>query len=112
MGQYPPWEVSDEEAGPGKIGDGSDLRRSTAYLTSAAMESAIVGTKGQVVIPQKIRAMFRIKQGTCVHVEVRRDEIMLTPLTPQYFEQMAGCLGTGGKATKALLEERKRARKL
>ena len=56
--------------------------------------------------------MFQIKQGTRVHVEVRRDEIMLTPLTPRYFERMAGCLGTGGKATKALLEERKRERAL
>ena len=76
------------------------------------MESSIVGAKGQVVIPKKIRAMFRIKQGTRVHVEVRRDEIMLTPLTPQYFERMAGCLGTGGNATKALLEERKQERGL
>ncbi len=33
-----------------------------------------------------------------------------TPLTPRYFERMAGCLGTSGKATKALLEERKRER--
>ena len=76
------------------------------------MESAIVGTKGQVVIPQKVRAMFRIKQGTRVHVEVRHDEIMLTPLTPRYFERMAGCLGTGGKALKVLLAERKRERGL
>jgi len=27
-----------------------------------AVESAIVGAKSQVVIPQKIRAMFKIKQ--------------------------------------------------
>jgi len=74
------------------------------------MESSIVGAKGQVVIPKKIRAMFQIKQGTRVHFEARTGEIVLTPLTPRYFERMAGCLGTGGKATKALLEERKRER--
>ena len=28
-----------------------------------------------------------------------------TPITPRYFEHMAGFLGTGGKATKALFEE-------
>ena len=33
-----------------------------------------------------------------------------TPLTPRYFEHMAGCLGAGGNAAKALLEERKRER--
>ncbi len=76
------------------------------------MESAIVGAKGQVVIPKTIRAMFNIKQGTRVHFEARNGEIVLTPVTPRYFERMAGCLGTGGKATKTLLEERKREREL
>ena len=72
------------------------------------MESSIVGAKGQVVIPKEIRAMFHIKPGTRVHFEVRHGEIVLTPLTPKYFERMAGFLGTGGKATKTLFEERKR----
>ena len=76
------------------------------------MESAIVGAKGQVVIPKKLRAMFNIKQGTRVHFEARRGEIVLTPLTPRYFEHMAGLLGTGGEALRLLLEERKREREL
>ena len=46
------------------------------------MESFIVGAKGQVVIPKKIRAMFHIK------------------------------IGTGGKALKGLLEEKKQERAL
>ena len=79
-------------------------------MKQTAMESSVVGAKGQVVIPQKIRATFQIKPGTQVHFEGRNGEIVLTPLTPRYFERMAGCLGTGGKATKALLEERKRER--
>ena len=84
----------------------------TNFLNADAMESSIVGVKGQVVIPQKIRAMFQITPGTRVHFEARRGEIVLTPLSPRYFETMAGCLGTDGNATKALLEERKRTRKL
>ena len=100
------------------------------------MESSIVGAKGQVVIPRKIRAMFNIRSGTRVHFEVRNGEIVLTlrlaprpslnfardrlavgslrvpPLTPRYFERMAGCLGTGGKALKLLLAEKKRERAL
>ena len=85
------------------------------------MESSIVGAKGQVVIPQKIRATLHIKTGTRVYFEARHGEMVLTlrlaprlpavsslripPLTPRYFERMAGCLGTGGKALKLLLEE-------
>ena len=94
-------------------------------------ESSIVGTKGQVVIPKKIHAMFQIKQGTRVHFEARHGEIGLTlrlwfdsafrpcspslrvpPVAPRYFERMAGCLGTGGKALKVLLEEKKKERAL
>ena len=74
------------------------------------MESAIVGAKGQVLIPKKIRAMFHIRTGTRAHFEARNSEIVLTPLTPRYFERMAGCLGPGGKTTKTLLEERKKER--
>ncbi len=74
------------------------------------MESSIVGAKGQVVIPKQVRAMFHIKSGTRVRFEARHGEIVLTPLTPRYFERMAGCLGTGGKALKLLLEEKKKER--
>ena len=74
------------------------------------MEGSVVTLKGQVVIPKKIRAMFHIKQGTQVRFEPRNGEIVLKPLTPEYFEKMAGILGPGGKATKALLEERAKDR--
>lgn len=75
------------------------------------MEASVVTLKGQVVIPKKIRALFHIKQGTQVCFEPRHGEIILKPLTPEYFEQMAGILGPGGKATKALLDERAKDRK-
>jgi len=76
------------------------------------MESSVVGAKGQVVIPKKIRAMLQIEPGTRMHFEARHGEIVLTPLTPRYFERMAGCLGTGGKALKVLLAEKKQERTL
>ena len=74
------------------------------------MEASIVTTKGQIVIPKKIRSDFHIKQGTQVRFEARNGEIVLRLLTPEYFEKMAGFLGEGGKATKALLEERTKDR--
>ena len=74
------------------------------------MEASVVTVKGQVVIPKKIRSMFHIKKGTQVRFEPRNGEIVLKPLTPEYFEKMAGILGSGGKVTKALLEERAKDR--
>ena len=73
------------------------------------MESSVVGAKGHIVIPKKIRAMFRIKQRTRVRFEARDVAIVLTPVTLRYFERMAGFLGTGGKALKVLLEEKSRS---
>ena len=74
------------------------------------MEASVVTLKGQVVIPKRIRSMFHIKRGTQVRFEPRNGEIVLKPLTPEYFEKMAGILGSGGKVTKALLEERAKDR--
>ena len=70
------------------------------------MITAIVTTKGQIVIPSKIRRHLNIKKGTRLSVIEKSDEIVLKPLTREYFEQMAGILGTKGKLGKALLEER------
>lgn len=76
------------------------------------METSVVTFKGQVVIPKRIRSLFHIKKGTQVRFEPRNGEIVLKPLTPEYFEKMAGILGTGGKVLKAFLEEKKKEREL
>jgi len=75
------------------------------------MTTTVVTTKGQVVIPSKIRKHLNIKKGTKLYVEERDDEIIIKPVTPAYFEKMAGVLKTKGKLTKALLEERAKDRK-
>jgi len=76
------------------------------------MEASVVTVKGQIVIPKKIRSLLHIKKGTQIRFEPRNGEIVLKPLTPEYFEKMAGVLGTGGKVLKAFLEEKKREREL
>jgi len=70
------------------------------------MVTTVVTTKGQVVIPSKIRRRFNIKKGTKLYVEENGDEIILRPVTAAYFEKIAGILKTEGKLSKALLKER------
>lgn len=70
------------------------------------MTTTVLTTKGQVVIPSKIRRRLNIKTGTKLYIEERGDEIILKPVTPEYFEKIAGVLQTRGKLTKALLKER------
>ena len=70
------------------------------------MKTAIVNTKDQIVIPSKIRRRHNIKRGTKLCILEKGDQILLQPLTNEYFEKMAGILNSKGKGTKALLEER------
>ncbi len=72
------------------------------------VSTTVVTAKGQIVIPSRIRRHLNIKKGTRLSVIEKSDEIVLKPLTREYFEQMAGILGTKGKLGKALLEERAR----
>jgi len=74
------------------------------------MDTFAVTIKGQIVIPAKIRRRLGIKQGTKVCFIDNGDEVVLKPLTKDYFKKMAGFMKTGGKLTKALLEERAKDR--
>ena len=74
------------------------------------VEMSVVTTKGQLVIPSRIRKRHGIKRGTRVCLVEQGEEIILKPLTSEYFQKMAGLLGTGGKVTRALLEERAKDR--
>ncbi|MBM3702639.1 MAG: AbrB/MazE/SpoVT family DNA-binding domain-containing protein [Actinobacteria bacterium] len=70
------------------------------------MVNTVVTTKGQIVIPSKIRRKYNIKRGTKLYIEERGDELVLKPVTQEYFEKIAGVLQTKGKLSRALLEER------
>jgi AbrB family looped-hinge helix DNA binding protein len=75
------------------------------------MTTTVVTTKGQIVIPSKIRQRLKIKKGTKLYIEERGNELILKPVTPEYFEKIAGVLPTNGKLSKALLEERLKDKK-
>lgn len=70
------------------------------------MAMTVATAKGQVVIPSKIRKKYDIKKGTKLCIIEKGDQIILQPLTKEYFEKMAGILNTKGKLTKTILEER------
>ena len=72
------------------------------------MTTTTVTAKGQIVIPSIIRQHLNIKKGTRLCVLEKNNEIILQPLTREYFENTAGILKTKGKLTQALLDERKK----
>ena len=74
------------------------------------MDSAYVTTKGQLVVPARLRRKYGITAGTRVRFLERDREIILQPLTRQYIRSVCGLLADGGPATRELLKERTRER--
>jgi len=76
------------------------------------METSVVTTKGQVVIPAKIRRKFGIKKGTRVAFIEQDKKLIIQPLDKNYFESLAGIIDTKGKILKSLMEDKKKEREL
>ncbi len=74
------------------------------------MLTASVTSKGQLVIPAELRRRHSIGRGTRLVLEERGDEIVMRPLTPDYFSQFAGIFKGKGSQAQELLAERARDR--
>jgi len=74
------------------------------------METAYVTSKGQLVIPAKIRRKYGIKPGTKVCFIERDEELLFQPITKEYIRSVCGMLKSETSVTKALLEERAKDR--
>jgi antitoxin PrlF len=73
------------------------------------METSIVTTKGQIVIPAKIRKRYDIKEGTKVHFVEAGSKIIMEPVTGEFYKKLQGSL-KGSGVVQSLLEERKKDR--
>jgi AbrB family looped-hinge helix DNA binding protein len=71
-----------------------------------------VTSKGQLVIPSKLRKKLGIRKGTKVSVREEGNHLILQPITREYIHSLRGILKGDGSAMKFLLEERKRDRDL
>ena len=56
---------------------------------------------------RSLRKKLGIKAGSKLGIEERNSELILRPITIDYFENLAGALKSKGKLTKALLNSRK-----
>ncbi len=68
----------------------------------------IATSKGQVVIPSKIRRQLGIKEGTHLQIDVdERNRLILTPVTREYVHSLRGKY-KGKGLMKALMADKKR----
>jgi AbrB family looped-hinge helix DNA binding protein len=70
------------------------------------MEVAYVTSKGQLVIPAKLRRKYGIKPGTKVCFIEGEREIIFQPVTKESIRSVAGMLKSDTPVTKGLLKER------
>jgi AbrB family looped-hinge helix DNA binding protein len=76
------------------------------------VETSVVTTKGQLVIPARLRRRFGIKKGTRVTFMEEGGRLIVQPVTRQFIRSLRGSLKGEPSALAALLAERKRERTL
>jgi AbrB family looped-hinge helix DNA binding protein len=87
---------------------------SFALFVGGRMKAAVstVTTKGQLVIPSKLRQKYGIRKGTRVAMIEEDSRIILQPLTAEFIRRLRGSLKGEPSALKVLKESRKQDREL
>ncbi len=80
-------------------------------ITTLKADTVTFGTKGQVVIPRRLRKEFEIEAGTRATVISTPEGILLKPITRAYIKSLRGSL-KGTKAMEVFMAERRRERDL
>lgn len=75
-------------------------------------EVSIVTTKGQLVIPSKLRRKLGIRKGTRVSFREENGRLILQPLTKEYIHSLRGSLKGAPSALDYWLQEHRREREL
>ena len=75
------------------------------------MSTAVLTSKGQIVIPASIRHSLGLAKGSALLVEQRGDEIVMRSIDKAFYVKSAGILKTGGRLSAAVREEHRKARK-
>ncbi len=76
------------------------------------LDTSIVTSKGQLVIPARLRRRFGIKRGTLVAFVEDDGRIVIQPVTREFIRGLRGSLKGQPSALDVLLQERKRERVL
>ena len=75
------------------------------------MLAAYVTSKGQLVVPAKLRRRYGIRRGTRVVFVDRGAEILFQPVTREFVRSVCGMLQSSGSVAADLLRERARDKK-
>ena len=80
-------------------------------IATLKLDTVNFGTKGQVVIPRRLRKELEIEEGTKATVVSTPEGILLKPITSKFIKSLRGSL-KGSGVLKAMMEDRKLEREL
>ncbi|MFQ5797411.1 MAG: AbrB/MazE/SpoVT family DNA-binding domain-containing protein [Bacteroidota bacterium] len=72
------------------------------------MDISTVKSKGQVVIPARIRRKHHLRRGTKVAFIEQSGTLVIQRFDKTYFDNLAGILGTKEELLESLMESKKR----
>lgn len=76
------------------------------------METSVLTSKGQLLIPKRIRNKYGIKSGVKVVFLETSDGVVIKPMDAAYFESFAGMFKDGLPSTEEYLKWKKEDKKL
>lgn len=79
-------------------------------LTSTGAEKGVVTTKGQLVIPARLRRRLGIRKGTTVAFTEDGGRLVIQPVTSDFIHSLRGKFKDGPSGVKILTEERRKER--
>jgi AbrB family looped-hinge helix DNA binding protein len=84
------------------------------YFGESAMtsESSTITSKGQLVIPAKLRRKHGLRKGTRIAFVEDGTRLILQPITREFLRSLRGSLKGEPSLLEILLEERKKEREL
>ena len=83
-----------------------------AYYIPMKHDTSTVTTKGQLVIPARLRRKYSIRKGTRVTFIEDDNRLILQPITDEFIKRLRGSLKGGPSLMAILRKERKRDRYL
>ena len=76
------------------------------------METSTLTTKGQLLIPKRIRNKYGIKSGVKVAFEETDKGVILKPMNEEYFNSFRGILKSSGNLKDEMREMKEEEKKL
>jgi AbrB family looped-hinge helix DNA binding protein len=61
------------------------------------METSVLTSKGQLLIPKRLRKKYGIETGVKVIFEETESGVVIRPINEQYFKSFRGLLSSSGK---------------